>query len=136
MKCTTADFGNGVTAIVCRAKRPACTACKQREHTKLCDYPLAGAKAGKTCSVRLCDSCAVTMGDVDYCAPHAKVAREHDSHDRRAQVFAWCTGRFVDVADVVEFWTERAAIRQENGQPRWAAEELALRVDVVEEFGP
>ncbi len=48
-----------------------------RSHTKLCDFPLKGAKAGKTCDAKLCDRCAVRVGkDTDYCPAHARVAKE------------------------------------------------------------
>jgi hypothetical protein len=76
MTCRTIDVGNGHYAIVCdRGRKPAkCTACKQRPHALLCDFPLAGEKAGKTCDVRLCRQCAVHVGpDVDLCPPHARI---------------------------------------------------------------
>ncbi len=42
----------------------------------------------------------------------------------------------LDETDVVEFWTERAAIREYlGGTPRDEAERLAFAVDVIEKFG-
>lgn len=165
MTCRTVDFGNGITAIVCdRGRKPAkCTACKERPHTRLCDFPLKGDRAGKTCSVRLCDRCAVRVADnVDLCPPHARVdrgealdvtivgggratravmpndeVRSWVRSELEREVRAWCEDRFVDVDEVLEFWEERAAIRQfDGGTPKWAAEELAFREDVVGKFGP
>lgn len=41
--------------------------------SKLCDFPLKGAKAGKTCDRRICGRCAVVMGpNKDYCPAHAR----------------------------------------------------------------
>ena len=78
MPCKTIDLGNGDFAIVCsrgRKPRALCGVCKQREHTLLCDFELRGAKAGKTCSQKLCASCAVKVGKLDLCPPHAKHAQ-------------------------------------------------------------
>lgn len=149
MTCRTVDLGNGYTAIVCdRGRKPAkCTACKERPHSRLCDFPLTGDKAGKTCSVRLCDRCAVRAvrdgKEVDYCPPHARIvadaaAREQFAGDTiEARVRDWCADRFVDVDEVIEYWTERAAIREyEAGVPRFDAEHLAFAEDVVRRFGP
>jgi hypothetical protein len=145
--CTWIKVPGGM-AIVCdrgRKPRAKCTACKDRPHTKLCDFPLTGDRAGKTCSVRLCDRCAVEAGpDLDYCPPHAKVAQTSPRAEVRQWVRGeleravreWCEDRFVDVEDVIDYWTERASIRCfEGGTPKWAAEELAF-ADVRERFGP
>lgn len=73
MPCKTLDLGNGDFAIVCsrgRKPRARCEVCQDREHTLLCDFPLSGAKAGKTCSRKLCARCAAKVGDL--CPPHAK----------------------------------------------------------------
>lgn len=44
-----------------------------RPATKLCDYPLRGPKAGKTCDAPLCERCATVVGaDRDFCQPHAR----------------------------------------------------------------
>ena len=37
------------------------------EATKLCDGP---GKKGKTCDAKICDDCALNMGEVDYCPDH------------------------------------------------------------------
>lgn len=144
MGCRTIDLGGGVTVIACDRgrKRAQCTACKEREHDVLCDFPLAGAKAGKTCDVRLCKRCAVHVGDDrDYCPPHARVAEaqhkaaaEHGGDTIEARLRAWCGDHFVDVEDVLELWNERAAIREHDGtMPKWAAERLAFE-DVIAHF--
>ena len=77
MTCREIRLPNGVTGIVCsRGRKPLCAVCSKRPHTKLCDFPLTGSKAGKTCDRKLCDSCAVGQGrangdTVDYCPAHA-----------------------------------------------------------------
>lgn len=75
------DLGNGekATAIVCTrgGRKARCKACGKREHAVLCDYPLAGKKAGKTCDMKLCSACAQRVGpDRDLCPPHAKLVRD------------------------------------------------------------
>jgi hypothetical protein len=74
MPCNMIDFGDGTTAIVCtrgRRQKP-CRWCG-RPHTKLCDFPLSGAKAGKTCDAPMCDRCATSVGpNLDYCPPHTR----------------------------------------------------------------
>jgi len=67
------------TAVVCsrRSSRAPCRWCG-RPHTKLCDFPLSGAKAGRTCNTPMCDRCATPIKrlfggpDLDYCPPHAR----------------------------------------------------------------
>lgn len=77
MTCKTIDLGNGAFAIACTRgspRRALCQVCKQRPHEKLCDFPLAGAKAGKTCDLKLCRGCAAHVGkDRDLCPAHAKL---------------------------------------------------------------
>lgn len=64
-------------------RRAMCSVCKQREAAKLCDFPLRGRRAGKTCDAKLCDGCAVQQpvtsidGDtVDFCPPHDRLAKQ------------------------------------------------------------
>lgn len=76
MTCERFDLPGGGYAIVCsrgRKPRAKCSACNVRVHELLCDFPLSGKKAGKTCSRKLCSACAVKVGELDYCPPHAKV---------------------------------------------------------------
>lgn len=67
----------GAVVIVCsRGARPSKARCSVPDcphpATKLCDYPLRGRKAGKTCDRKLCEQHATTMGpDRDYCPAHA-----------------------------------------------------------------
>jgi len=77
MTCERKDFPGGF-AIVCSrgSHRAPCQidGCS-RPSTKLCDFPLAGRKAGKTCDRRLCDQHARAQGqDVDFCPTHAMLA--------------------------------------------------------------
>lgn len=55
-------------------RRQLCSSCKSRPATKLCDFPLSGKHAGKTCDRPLCSSCACQAGlpNVDYCPAHAR----------------------------------------------------------------
>ena len=66
-----------ITAIICTRKpRPICKYCP-RTGTKLCDFPLHGAKEGQTCDARLCSHHAITQeGGSDYCPPHDNLARK------------------------------------------------------------
>lgn len=70
-----------ITVIVCRRGQRAKGKCSiqgcTRPHTKLCDFPLKGRKAGHTCDAKLCDEHATHMGpDKDYCPPHVALARK------------------------------------------------------------
>ena len=78
--------------ICCRGVRPKkakpCVTCG-KPSTRLCDFPLAGRKAGKTCDRPLCDGCrrpwpagaavqpveAATLhrDEFDLCAAHATI---------------------------------------------------------------
>lgn len=55
----------------------ACSSCSVlTRRPKLCDFPLAGAKAGKTCDRALCDGCATSIGpNRDYCPAHARQSK-------------------------------------------------------------
>ncbi len=66
-----------VTVIHCRRGRvhtkepcsaPSCTT----PHTRFCDFPLRGRKAGRTCDAKLCDSHATCAAPgKHHCPPHA-----------------------------------------------------------------
>lgn len=81
MICHDMDLGNGVRAIVCtRGSRKKC-ACGGPA-SKLCDFPLSGEKAGKTCDTAMCDRCAVNVGpDRDYCQPHFRYVQQRPGLD-------------------------------------------------------
>lgn len=65
MKCEPISIPGGVGFLCSRgARRKACSVCKRRKATKLCDFPLTGGKAGKTCDRDLCGTCAQNMGEV------------------------------------------------------------------------
>ena len=75
MPCRHIDLGNGSFAIVCSRGQNAkpCKYCGA-PHTKLCDFPLTGPKAGKTCDIPMCGKCATHVSlDTDYCRPHAAI---------------------------------------------------------------
>ena len=82
MPCKPINLGGGATGIVCtRERRRTCsvTGC-YRSASLLCDFPLAGRKAGKTCNRALCSSHAVAVQGLteplDYCPAHATLAKE------------------------------------------------------------
>ena len=65
----------GGYAIVCtrgKSSKP-CVNCG-KHGSKLCDYPLTGAKKGSTCDRSLCERCAVHQEpDLDFCPTHARM---------------------------------------------------------------
>jgi hypothetical protein len=71
MPCHHVDLGNGTRAIICtRGRTQRCKYCG-RPSTKLCDWPLAGEKKGKTCDIPMCERCAAHIEpDTDYCKAH------------------------------------------------------------------
>lgn len=73
MPCYPFQIGEARGFICTRGNRAKpCKYCG-RPHTKLCDYPLRGAKAGKTCDIPMCDRCATHVEpDTDYCRAHAE----------------------------------------------------------------
>ena len=74
MTCTKIDLPDGFVILCDRKRRAVCEVCKQRPHEALCDYPLRGAKAGKTCDRKLCRTCAAHVGEnADLCPTHAKL---------------------------------------------------------------
>ncbi len=77
MTCQWIPVPGGVAVVCSRGARPRarCEVCKVAEHTRLCDSPLRGPKAGKTCDKKLCDACAVPVGELDLCPPHARQQR-------------------------------------------------------------
>lgn len=78
MPCNPVDLGGGAFAIACtRGRRPIiCVHCG-RPGNRLCDFPLTGAKAGKTCDRPLCAKCAVRRKPgIDYCQVHAGMVEE------------------------------------------------------------
>jgi hypothetical protein len=80
MTCRTIKSEDGkFMAVVC--SRTPTKRCKcGRPCTKLCDFPLTGAKAGKTCDEPMCDLHHVNQGpEIDYCLPHDRVAKAAES---------------------------------------------------------
>lgn len=72
----TAPDGSPVCVIVCSRgrRRSPCSHCGRHAADLLCDYPLTGKKAGKTCDRKLCRKCAVHLGGLDFCPPHSTIA--------------------------------------------------------------
>lgn len=75
MGCEPFDLGGGMTGFICsrggrrsKCQKPNCDGTT----TALCDFPLSGAKAGKTCSRRMCARHQTKVGpDLDHCPTHA-----------------------------------------------------------------
>jgi hypothetical protein len=81
MTCRIVNHGGGLVSIVCMRgdQTKPCHYCG-RPSEKLCDYPLRGPKAGKTCDILMCSRCAThDPPDKDYCKAHAPmVMKERD----------------------------------------------------------
>lgn len=74
MTCEKIAIDGGVVILCSRGHRiKRCSACGSGEATRLCDFPLSGRKAGKTCSAGLCDRCTARSGDTDLCPAHARL---------------------------------------------------------------
>ncbi len=153
MVCTRITDGNGrPVGWVCgpRARRKYC-ACG-RESTKLCDYPLKGKAKGRTCSVPLCDACAVCQGEVrrlptgDEAALHrmARRATEPDVRERvRAEVLSF--GPDVDTVDYCpaharkrdeeHALAEQLAAAREEADAAHDARERALQLELLDPGG-
>lgn len=79
MPCNVYHSDDGqITAIVCsRGRQPRKLCSCGRKATLLCDWPLAGPKASKTCDRPICARCAAHVGpDRDYCQAHARMNEE------------------------------------------------------------
>jgi hypothetical protein len=80
MPCTSYKTKEGGVVIACtRGRRTGqrCEVCGAHSVDKLCDYPLRGSKAGKTCDKKLCRHCAVSVGsNKDYCPAHHRHAKK------------------------------------------------------------
>lgn len=75
MGCERVDFPGGMAFACSRGvKRERCdTPGCGRPSVALCDWLLAGKKAGKTCDRRMCEGCRTSVGeDRDYCPAHAR----------------------------------------------------------------
>jgi len=77
MHCSHFNLPGGGTAIICgRDRLKACAVCGLPS-AKLCDFPLTGVKAGKTCDRPVCEKCAVhSEPDTDYCPTHARMIEQ------------------------------------------------------------
>ena len=73
--CQVIDVPGGQAIVCSRGETKRCS-CGNRM-TKLCDWPLTGGKAGKTCDRPMCDKCATRVGpNRDFCPAHARMADE------------------------------------------------------------
>lgn len=75
MPCRPLPGGAG---WVCTRERWTCSSCgKTSAVAVLCDHPLTGAAAGRTCDRVLCRGCAVRVGpNRDLCPAHAQATKE------------------------------------------------------------
>ena len=71
------DIANGCTNPRMReATKPCCCCGCLSVRARTCDFPLAGAKTGKTCDRVLCEGCAFSVGaNRDYCPAHARQSK-------------------------------------------------------------
>lgn len=81
MACHPIIIDGKPAGFICtsRTRRRTCADCgAQVAEYKLCDWRLAGAKKGKTCSRVTCNRCATSVGpDKDLCRPHAAMWAKH-----------------------------------------------------------
>jgi hypothetical protein len=63
MTCRIVNHGGGLVSIVCMRgdQTKPCHYCGRRSE-KLCDFPLRGPKAAKTCDIPMCANCARAPG--------------------------------------------------------------------------
>lgn len=96
MKCTPIKLGAGVFAIVCtrgerrkaRCSVPGC----DRDHARLCDFPVHRRGVSTTCNAKLCDGHATNAGpERDYCPAHSSVHWRWLAIGALAPA-AWCGG--------------------------------------------
>jgi len=81
MVCTIIRDADGKPCgFVCDRRPPKRCSCG-RVVTKLCDFPLAGKKAGETCSKPLCDQCSVQVDPGTLPERFQAVAVEGDTFD-------------------------------------------------------
>jgi hypothetical protein len=82
--CEVIADGKGGVIIACsrgsRARRRCCIC--GGTATVLCDYPLRGEKAGKTCDLPLCRKHATRVGpNRDYCPVHARINQDVETSE-------------------------------------------------------
>jgi hypothetical protein len=72
-------FTNGDTTVIVCSRGTSKRRCQcGRVATILCDFPLSGAREGKTCDKPCCHACSVSRGkDHDYCRAHDEYARRN-----------------------------------------------------------
>jgi hypothetical protein len=69
--------GKVMSGFACGSRSRAKPCKCGRKSTKLCDHPLTGKLAGKTCDAPLCDHCSTSAGpDRDLCPVHVKIAKD------------------------------------------------------------
>lgn len=63
MGCERVPFPGGVGFVCSRGRQagPRCSGCGSTRTVALCDFPLRGPKAGKTCDRPLCRACATAL---------------------------------------------------------------------------
>lgn len=78
MGCERITFPGGFGYACSRGGRraaPCDTPGCGKAHVALCDWPLGGAKKGRTCDRKMCSDCRVSQGENrDYCRAHAALA--------------------------------------------------------------
>jgi len=86
MTCTPIYQNGKRIGFICsrgRSRTKPCVECGSPS-TKLCDFPLKGKRAGKTCDRPLCDACAVTQPNVTHIetkTPHFTETPSTDTFD-------------------------------------------------------
>jgi hypothetical protein len=87
MGCRVYYDGRGMTGIVCsrgpgRRERCSTTGCRG-ESVALCDFPVEGHKAGKTCDRKMCAACRHPLSpNLDYCPTHDAIRKLQEGMSR------------------------------------------------------
>jgi hypothetical protein len=83
MACITLRDANGnVIGHACGVRVPRCKECRAPREF-LCDWKLAGEKAGKTCDRNLCGRCAQSPAPEKHlCPEHWRMWQSHPARKR------------------------------------------------------
>lgn len=90
-RCTPINMGDGTWGFLRTSgggSGSLCEVCRERQHTRLCDFELGG---GATCDKKLCDQCTHVCPDnrkYDLCPDHRPPGEKHHPRSRAAE-YKW-----------------------------------------------
>lgn len=82
MPCTKISGDDGAIIFVCTRSPISKCGCGKKA-VFLCSYKLKGSKTGQTCDKKLCQKCAVVVGEDHFCFGHAKMHFASPVHTKR-----------------------------------------------------